>query len=81
MTTLNLSEENKKKLEYIQKNTRQDIQASITAAINLYFQQIQKEKDPLARLKQSPLIGSFQGETDLSEKSEEIFHNLMSKDQ
>ena len=81
MTTLNLSEENKKKLEYIQQNTRQDIQASITAAINLYFQQIQKEKDPLARLKQSPLIGSFQGETDLSEKSEEIFHNLMSKDQ
>jgi hypothetical protein len=42
---------------------------------------IQKEKDPLARLKQSPLIGSFQGETDLSEKSEEIVHNLMSKDQ
>jgi hypothetical protein len=81
MTTLNLSEENKKKLEYIQQNTRQDIQASITAAINLYFQQIQKEKDPLARLKQSPLIASFQGETDLSEKSEEIFHNLMSKDQ
>jgi hypothetical protein len=81
MTTLNLSEENKKKLEYIQQNTRQDIQASITAAINLYFQQIQKEKDPLARLKQSRLIGSFQGETDLSEKSEEIFHNLMSKDQ
>jgi hypothetical protein len=81
MTTLNLSEENKKKLEYIQQTTRQDIQASITAAINLYFQQIQKEKDPLARLKQSPLIGSFQGETDLSERSEEIFHNLMSKDQ
>lgn len=74
---LTLSEDSQKKLEYIQQQTYQDLETLMSRAIDLYFQQIQKNKDPLARLKQSPLIGSFQGESDLSEKAEEIFQNLM----
>ena len=80
-TTLSLTEENKMKLGYIQRKTKQDMQSAIAAAIDAYFQQLQKEKDPLARLKQSPLIGSFQGESDLSENSERIFRDLIGKSQ
>ena len=79
-STLRLTEENKKQLRYIQQKTKQDMQSAIASAIDLYFQQLQKEKDPLARLKQSPLIGSFQGESDLSENSERIFRDLIGKD-
>jgi predicted transcriptional regulator len=78
-TTLSLSDENQKKLEYIRQKTNLDIQASIAAAIDAYYQQLQNEKDPLARFKQSPLIGSFQGEPDLAERSEAIYQSLLSK--
>jgi len=78
-TTLSLTEENKRKLGYIQQNPNQDLQSAI--AIDAYFQQLQKQKDPLARLNQSPLIASFQGESGLSENSEEIFRDLIGKGQ
>jgi type IV secretory pathway VirB4 component len=78
-TTLSLTEENKRKLGYIQQKTNQDLQSAIASAIDAYFQQLQKQKDPLARLKQSPLIASFQGESGLSENSEEIFRDLIGK--
>jgi hypothetical protein len=77
---LALSEDSQKKLEYIQQQTHQELETLISRAIDLYFQQVQKNKDPLARLKQSPLIGSFQGESDLSEKAEEIFQNLINSE-
>ncbi len=77
--TLNLTEENKKKLGYIQQTNNQDMQSAIAAAIDAYFQQLQKERDPLARLKQSPLISSFQGESNLAENSENIFRDLIGK--
>ena len=80
-TTLSLTEENKRKLGYIQQKTNQDLQSAIASAIDAYFQQLQKQKDPLARLKQSPLIASFQGESGLSENSEEIFRTLIGKGQ
>lgn len=41
----------------------------------------QGSTDPLARLKRSPLIGSFQGDPDLSENSELIFQDLLTKNQ
>jgi len=78
-TTLSLTEENKRKLGYIQQKTNQDLQSAIASAIDAYFQQLQKQKDPLARLKQSPLIASFQGDSGLSENSEEIFRDLIGK--
>jgi len=81
ITTLSLTEENKRKLGYIQQKTNQDLQSAIASAIDAYFQQLQKQKDPLARLKQSPLIASFQGESGLSENSEEIFRALIGKGQ
>jgi len=81
ITTLSLTEENKRKLGYIQQKTNQDLQSAIASAIDAYFQQLQKQKDPLARLKQSPLIASFQGESGLSENSEEIFRDLIGKGQ
>lgn len=80
-TTLSLTEENKRKLGYIQQKTNQDLQSAIASAIDAYFQQLQKQKDPLARLKQSPLIASFLGESGLSENSEEIFRDLIGKGQ
>lgn len=44
------NEENKNKLVYIQQKTNQDqdIQSAIASAIDVYFQQLQKEKDRLA---------------------------------
>jgi alpha-D-ribose 1-methylphosphonate 5-triphosphate synthase subunit PhnG len=38
--TVNLTEENKKKLGYIQQKTKQDMQSAIAAAIDAYFQQL-----------------------------------------
>jgi hypothetical protein len=67
--------------DLIQQTNNQDMQSAIASAIDAYFQQLQKQKDPLARLKQSPLIASFQGESDLAENSEEIFRNLIGKSQ
>jgi len=80
-TTLSLTEENKRKFGYIQQKTNQYLHSAIASAIDVYFQQLRKQKDPLARLKQSPLIASFQGESGLSENSEEIFRTLIGKGQ
>jgi hypothetical protein len=77
ITIANLSEEDRRKLEYIQQKTDRDLQSSISAAIDTYYQKLHETSDPLARLKQSPLIASFQGDPDLAEQSEEIFHALV----
>jgi hypothetical protein len=81
ITIANLSEEDRKKLEYIQQKTDQDLQSSILAAIDIYYQKLHQVSDPLTRLKRSPLIASFQGDPNLAEKSEEIFRSLMSDKQ
>jgi hypothetical protein len=81
ITIANLSEEDRKKLEYIQQKTDQDLQSSILAAIDIYYQKLRQVSDPLTRLKRSPLIASFQGDPNLAEKSEEIFRSLMSDKQ
>jgi hypothetical protein len=81
ITIANLSEEDRKKLEYIQQKTDQDLQSSILSAIDIYYQKLHQASDPLTRLKQSPLIASFQGDPNLAEKSEEIFRSLMSDKQ
>jgi hypothetical protein len=77
ITMANLSEEDQKKLAYIQQRTDRDLQSSISAAIDVYYQKLHEASDPLARLKQSPLIASFQGDPNLAENSEAIFHSLM----
>ena len=81
ITIAHLSEEDQRKLEYIQQKTDRDRQASISAAIDAYYQKLHNESDPLARLKQSHLIASFQGDPDLAEQSEDIFRSLMSHEQ
>lgn len=77
--TLTLSEENKKKLEYIQRQTQQDLQTSLAMAIDFYFQKLHNAKDPLARLRSSPLIGSVHGDPNLSQDAEKIFRDLLDK--
>jgi hypothetical protein len=74
---ITLTPEQTQKLQYINQQTQQNIQDSIDIAINLYFEQIQQQKDPLARLKQSPLIASFHGDPNLSENAETIVHTLL----
>ncbi len=74
---INLTEDYEQKLQYIQKVTQQDSQASLLAAIDVYYSQLKQTEDPLARLKKSSLIGSFQGDPELSEQSEEIFRSFM----
>ena len=81
ITIANLSEEDRQKLEYIQQKTNQNLPSSLSEAIDAYYQKLQDESDPLARLKRSPAIASFQGSPDLAEKSEEIFHALVNKEQ
>ncbi|MBW4622130.1 MAG: hypothetical protein KME17_22600 [Cyanosarcina radialis HA8281-LM2] len=78
ITIANLSEEDRRKLEYIQQKTDRDLQSAISASIDAYYQKLHEVSDPLSRLKQSPLIASFQGDPNLAEKSEEIFRSLMS---
>jgi hypothetical protein len=73
----NLSEADRRKLDYIQQKTDRDLQSSISSAIDAYYQQLHQAADPLARFKQSPLIASFQGDPNLAEQSEEIFHALI----
>lgn len=80
ITIANLSEEDRRKLEYIQQQTDRDLQSAISAAIDTYYQKLHEASDPLARLKQSPLIASFQGDPNLAENSEEIFRSLMSEE-
>ncbi len=81
ITVAHLSEEDKRKLEYIQQKLDRDLQSSISAAIDAYYQTLHNESDPLARLKRSPLIASFQGDPNLSEQSEEIFRSLIHDEQ
>jgi hypothetical protein len=48
--------------------------------IELRYQQLQeKTHDPLAKLKQSSFIGSFEAEADFAENSENILHSLLSE--
>lgn len=49
IATLNLTEENRKKLGYIQQTNNQDMQSAIASAIDAYFQQLQNEKRTLAK--------------------------------
>jgi hypothetical protein len=41
--TMNLTEENKKELGYIQQKNNQDMQSAIAGTIEAYFQQIHQE--------------------------------------
>ncbi|MGI0491872.1 hypothetical protein ACN4EG_08665 [Alkalinema pantanalense CENA528] len=75
----NLTAEDQKKLEYIQQQTNQDLQVVLSLEIDTYYQILHQSSDPLARLKKSPLIGSFQGDADLAERSEDIFYGLIEK--
>lgn len=72
---IQFSEEVIKKLAYIQQETQQDLTEVIQSSINFYYQQIQKNTDPLAQLKQSPFIGCFQAEPDFSANSEVILRS------
>lgn len=72
-----LTKEQAQKLQYISLQTKQNTQDSIDIAINLYFEQIKQQHDPLARLKQSHLIASFHGDPNLSENSEAIVQALL----
>ncbi len=70
ISQLNLTEDYQQKLQ-------QDSQASLLAAHDAYYCQLKQTADPLARLKKSSLIGSFQDDSDLSEQSEEIYRSFM----
>ena len=75
ITIADLTSEDRRKLEYIKQATKHDLQTSLSFAIDAYYQALHQSNDPLARLKKSPLIASFQGEADLAERSEELFRS------
>jgi len=70
-----LTSEDRRKLEYIKQITKNDLQALLSFAIDAYYQALYQAADPLARLKNSPLIASFQGDPDLAKRSEELFRS------
>jgi hypothetical protein len=73
-----LDEEYAKKLEYIQERTEIDLLQHIKTFIDLRYRQLQPPVgDPLAKLKNSPLIGSFKGPPDLAENSKAFLHATM----
>jgi hypothetical protein len=51
ITVADLSPEDRDKLEYIQQKTNRDLQSSLSAAIDAYYQQLHQAADPLAHLK------------------------------
>jgi len=74
--SIQLDDEHAQKLAYIQQTT----QENTLEAIELRYQQLQeKTHDPLAKLKQSSFIGSFEAEADFAENSENILHSLLSE--
>jgi hypothetical protein len=74
---IQLDDESTKKLLYIQQETAEDASEVIRLSIAMRYQHLQqKETDPLAKLKQSSFIGSFQAETDLAANSEVILRSL-----
>lgn len=78
--SIQLDDEHAQKLAYIQQTTQENTLETIQQAIELRYQQLQeKTHDPLAKLKQSSFIGSFEAETDFAENSENILHSLLSE--
>ncbi|MBE5230931.1 MAG: hypothetical protein INR81_18250 [Microcystis aeruginosa PMC 728.11] len=78
--SIQLDDEHAQKLAYIQQTTQENTLETIQQAIELRYQQLQeKTHDPLAKLKQSSFIGSFEAEADFAENSENILHSLLSE--
>ena len=78
--SIQLDDEHAQKLAYIQQTTQENTLETIQQAIELRYQQLQeKTHDPLAKLKQSSFIGSFEAEADSAENSENILHSLLSE--
>lgn len=74
---IQLDDESARKLHYIQQETSEDISEVIKISIALCYQHLQqKNNDPLAKLRQSSFIGSFQAEPDLAANSEVILRSL-----
>ena len=77
---IQLNDEYARKLSYIQEHEELGVLEAIASAIEFRYQQLQQEnKDPLAKLKESPFIGCFQAEPDLAANSEDILR-LMGQD-
>lgn len=67
---LQLDDEYAKKLEYIQERTEIDLLQHVKSFIDTRYRQLQPPAgDPLAKLKNSPFIGSFKGSPNLAENS------------
>ena len=78
--SIQLDDEHAQKLAYIQQTAKKNTLETIQQAIELRYQQLQeKTHDPLAKLKQSSFIGSFEAEADFAENSENILHSLLSE--
>ncbi len=76
--TTQLSEEQASKIAYIQQQTKLELTEILNKAIELYYTQLQEQaSDPLARLKQSRFIGSFNADPDLATHSKSIVKELM----
>ncbi|KKD39291.1 hypothetical protein [Limnoraphis robusta] len=69
-----------RKLANIQQQTEQDVLEVIQSSIEIHYQQLQQQADPLAKLKQSPFVGCFQAEPDLAEKSVITIHPELDAD-
>ena len=73
-----LDDEYAKKLEYIREQTEIDLLQHIKSFIDTRYQQLKPPVgDPLAKLKNSPFIGSFKGPSDLAENSKAFLHATM----
>lgn len=75
-----LNHESAQKLTYIKQQTNQEESEIIEQAIALYYRQLcekhHSSDDSLKRLRQSPFIGSFEAEPNLSVNSKAIVHKI-----
>lgn len=76
--TTQLDDDQTSKLTYIQQQTNLELAEIVKQAIELYYQKLQAQPtDPLARLKQSRFIGSFNADPGLATDSQSTLKNLM----
>jgi hypothetical protein len=77
--SIELDEATVEKLAYIQQQSNQKEAEVIERAIHIYYEQLQQEHhspDSLEKLKQSPFIGSFRAEPNLSVNSKVVVREI-----
>lgn len=74
---IQLSDDQARKLAYIQQHTQQDIFDLIDQAIEAQYQNLQPKKTPFEAFQELGLVGCIEGRLDSSENYKTIVHQYL----